>query len=197
MDRLERLGVPAAARPAVAKWLELLAQWNARMDLTAARGADELHDLMLADALFLAAHVPEKARVVDVGAGAGAPGLALALVRPDLAVTLVEPLAKRVSFLRTVIGTLARSDVTLVRGKGESLGGTWDVAISRATLAPATWIPLGLRLAPATWALLAREEPPSVEGARIDADLAYTWPLTGAARRAVRCVRDDRATMPS
>jgi len=189
MERLDRLDVPLPARPAVAKWLELLAQWNARMDLTAARGADDLADLMLADAVFLAKQMPEKARVVDVGSGAGAPGLALALVRPDLAVTLVEPLAKRVSFLRTVIGTLGRTDVALVRGKGETLAGEWDVAISRATLAPAAWLPLGLRLAPTAWALLAREEPPAIEEARLDADHAYTWPLTNAARRAVRYVR--------
>jgi 16S rRNA (guanine527-N7)-methyltransferase len=102
---------------------------------------------------------------------------------------LVEPLAKRVSFLRTVIGTLSRTDVELVRGKGEEQTGSWDVAISRATLAPAAWLPLGLGLAPATWVLLAREEPPSSATARVDADLAYTWPLTGASRRAVRYVR--------
>jgi 16S rRNA (guanine527-N7)-methyltransferase len=88
-----------------------------------------------------------------------------------------------------VIGTLARTDVALVRGKGESVAGEWDVAISRATLAPAAWIPLGLRLAKATWVLLAREEPPAIEGARIDADIAYAWPLTGAGRRAVRYSR--------
>jgi 16S rRNA (guanine527-N7)-methyltransferase len=189
MDRLDRLGVDAAARPGVRGWLELLRSWNARIDLTAARGEDELVDLMLADAMVLAKHVAERARVVDVGAGAGAPGLALALVRPDLAVTLVEPLAKRVSFLRTVLGTVGRADITLVRGKGEDQAGTWDVALSRATLPPGVWLPLGLRLAPTTWVLLAREEPPTIPGARVDSDLSYSWPLTGAQRRAVCYVR--------
>ena len=194
MDRLERVGVGAAARPAVERWLDLLREWNARIDLTAARGPDELADLMLADAVLLANHVPERARVVDVGSGAGAPGLALALLRPDLAMTLVEPLAKRVSFLRTVIGTLGRTDIVLAREKGEAVaagaeGGAFDVAISRATLPPAAWLPLGLRLAPAAWALLAREEAPGVASARIDADLSYSWPLTAASRRAVRYVR--------
>jgi 16S rRNA (guanine527-N7)-methyltransferase len=189
MDRLERLGVGAPAVSAVTRWLELLRAWNARIDLTAARGEDELADLMLADAMVLARHVAGHAQVVDVGTGAGAPGLALALVRPDLAVTLVEPLAKRVSFIRTVLGTLGRTDVTLVRRKGEDLSGTWDVALSRATMPPAVWLPLGLRLAPATWVLLAREAPPRVPGARVDQDLAYSWPLTGASRRAVRYVR--------
>lgn len=191
--RFDALGIPDDGRPAVQTWLDLLREWNARMDLTAARGEDELLDIMLADAALLAKHVPERARVVDVGCGAGAPGLALALVRPDLAVTLVEPLAKRVSFLRTVLGTLGRTDIVLVREKGEATAarsaGAWDVAVSRATLPPVAWIPLGLRLAGTAWALLAREDAPDVEGARREEEIAYVWPLTGAARRAVRYVR--------
>jgi 16S rRNA (guanine527-N7)-methyltransferase len=193
MDRLDRLGVDAAARPAISRWLELLREWNARIDLTAARSDDELHDLMLADAVLLAKHVPDRARVVDVGSGAGAPGLALALLRPDLKMTLVEPLAKRVSFLRTVVGTLGRTDIAIAREKGDATAAraeAFDVAISRATLPPPAWVPLGLRLAPVTWVLLAREEPPTIEGARIEDDIAYAWPLGSAARRAVRYVRE-------
>jgi 16S rRNA (guanine527-N7)-methyltransferase len=188
--RLAEIGVDETARPSIARWLGLLREWNAKIDLTAARGEDELCDLMLADAVTLAKHVPHEARVVDVGSGAGAPGLALALLRPDLAVTLVEPLAKRVAFLRTVIGTLGRTDVVVIKDKGDALvgRGPWDVAISRATLPPPQWIPLGLRLAPACWVLLAKEDPPEIPGARRDADVGYTWPLTGASRRAARYV---------
>jgi 16S rRNA (guanine527-N7)-methyltransferase len=191
--RLDGLSVPEAARPAVQTWLDLLREWNERMDLTAARNDDELFDLMLADALALAPRVAQNARVVDVGCGAGAPGLALALVRPDLVVTLVEPLAKRIAFLRTVVGTLGRTDIVLAKEKGDATAArsadAWDVAVSRATLAPAQWVPLGLRLAPTTWALLAREEAPDVPGARATEDFGYVWPLTQAARRAVRYER--------
>lgn len=191
--RLEALAIPEAARPAVQKWLDLLREWNERMDLTAARNDDELFDLMLADALALAPRLAENARIVDIGCGAGAPGLALALVRPDLVVTLVEPLAKRIAFLRTVLGTLGRTDIVLAKEKGDATAqrsaGAWDVAISRATLAPAQWIPLGLRLAPAAWVLLAREDAPDVPAARRAEDFTYTWPLTQAARRAVRYER--------
>jgi 16S rRNA (guanine527-N7)-methyltransferase len=191
--RLEALAVPEAARPAVQTWLDLLREWNKRMDLTAARSDDELFDLMLADAGALAPRVAQNARVVDVGCGAGAPGLALALVRPDLAVTLVEPLSKRVAFLRTVLGTLGRTDITLVKEKGEATlarsPGAWDVAISRATLAPADWIPLGLGLAPVAWVMLAKDDAPPIEGARIGEDFAYAWPLTSANRRLVRYER--------
>ena len=189
---LQAYALDEAARAPLVRWLDLLAEWNKRIDLTAARTEAELTDLMLADAQTLASHIGPRLRVVDVGTGAGAPGLALALMRPDLQLTLVEPLAKRTSFLRTVVGTLGRSDVTILRERGDAVAArmpnAFDVAISRATLSPAEWIPLALRLAPVAWALVAREEPPAVPGTRIDADLAYAWPATGAPRRAVRYV---------
>lgn len=191
-ERLDAFGVDPARKSDVRRWLDLLGQWNARIDLTAARGPDELHDLMIADAAVLAARIPEGVRVVDVGSGAGAPGLALAILRPDLKVTLVEPLKKRVAFLRTVIGSLDRRDVELVGERVESVvaarGVSWDVAISRATLAPAEWIPVGLSLAPSVWVLLAKDEPPVTAAARAVEEHPYAWPLTKASRRAVRYV---------
>lgn len=189
---LDALGINGPAQAPIVRWLELLGEWNKRIDLTAARTEAELTDLMLADAALLSKHLPEKARVVDIGTGAGAPGLALALMRPDLELTLVEPLAKRASFLRTVVGTVGRADVKILRERGEAVAArmpsAFDVAISRATLPPPSWIPLALRLAPVAWALLARDEPPVIAGTRIDADLSYAWPATGAQRRAVRYV---------
>ena len=182
-------GLDSGARKALATWIELLCSWNARIDLTAARSGGELVDLMLADALALAPRIAKGARLVDVGCGAGAPGLAIALARPDLAVTLCEPLVKRVSFLRTVVGTVGRADLAIERVRGEELRGAWDVAISRATLAPPAWLALGAQLAPATWVLLARDEPPALDGVKVDDDVAYEWPETNAARRAIRYVR--------
>jgi 16S rRNA (guanine527-N7)-methyltransferase len=173
----KELGLSIDGTP-IKKWLDTLVEWNARMDLTAARSSDELLDLMLADAAILAARTPQGASVVDVGTGAGAPGLAMALLRPDLKVTLVEPLVKRVSFLRSI-----GARVKIERTRGEAVKGRFDVAVSRATLAPAQWLELGSKLADRVWVLLAREEPPA--GA-IEEDVSYTWPRTGAQRRAVR-----------
>jgi len=180
-----------AARARLAAWLEKLRQWNARIDLTAARTDDELGDLMLADALVLAPRIAPGARVVDVGTGAGAPGLALALARPDLRVTLVEPLGKRAAFLRTVLGEAGRADVAIERARGDKLAGrrAWDVAVSRATLPPTEWLALGVTLAAPggdVWVLLANDAPPRDAGAALVEEVAYAWPLTGAARRAAR-----------
>jgi 16S rRNA (guanine527-N7)-methyltransferase len=187
------LGTPLGdpTREAVVLWLERLEEWNARIDLTAARSREELVDLMVADALVLAPHIARGARVVDVGTGAGAPGLALAILRDDLRMTLVEPLAKRTSFLRTVLGALGRSDVAVERARGGALTGrrAWDVAVSRATLAPAEWLEMGTGLAAPggdVWVLLAKDAPPAHARAALEEDRRYVWPLTGAERRAVR-----------
>lgn len=178
------------AREAVGGWLERLREWGERIDLTAARSPSELVDLMLADALILARWLPREARVIDVGTGAGGPGLALALLRDDLRMTLVEPNGKRVSFLRTVVGAVDRTGVNIERAHGESLANrrAWDVALSRATFPPAAWLALGLTLVKPggrVVVLLAKEPPPESADAGAEIDESYLWPLTSVERRAV------------
>lgn len=184
----ERSELADGAEHALATWLDRLIEWNQKLDLTAARSIDELLDLMVVDALILSANIERNARVVDVGSGAGAPGLPLALLRPDLSLTLVEPLVKRVSFMRTVIGALGTPNVQIVHGRGESLEETFDVAISRATLAPPDWLTLGASLAPAVWVLLAKEGEPALANASVEKRVDYIWSRTGVSRRAVKYV---------
>jgi len=175
--------------------MDLVRDWNQRVDLTAARDDRELCDLMLADAMFLARYLPRDSSVVDVGAGAGAPGLPLFMLRPDLTVTLVEPLGKRVTLMRSAIGRDApqmppgASLPRVVRARGEKLvhQQSFSVAISRATLPPADWLRLATQLAPEgeAWVLLAQLEAPSLDGWKITRDESYRWPLTDVERRAV------------
>lgn len=78
--------------------------------------------------------VPVGATVVDVGSGAGLPGLAMAIARPDVTVTLLEPLLRRVEWLDEVVADLELQRVEVLRGRAEEVAGTrlWDVATARA-----------------------------------------------------------------
>lgn len=175
-------------RGALVRFLDELATWNAKLDLTAAKSPEEFCDLMLADACALAEALPERATVVDVGTGAGGPAVTLAILRPDLSFTLVEPLAKRTAFLRTALAAVSRSDVVVVRGRGEELTSReskWDVAMSRATLAPPDWLALGTELvrpAGMVAVLLAKEEAPVGERAELAQTMHYTLVSSGASR---------------
>ena len=112
---LAALGGEAQVADQLEPLLDLLVEWNSRIDLTAARSADELVDLVVADAALLARASHRcgrgSASFVDIGAGAGAPGLALALFLPLASFTLVEPRTKRVAFLRTAVGLLGVTNV--------------------------------------------------------------------------------------
>lgn len=209
-DALERLGealgrgADADAWPALAEraasFARLVASWNEKLDLTAARTPDAIAEILFADALVLAR--PELVRpreaLLDVGSGAGGPALALAILREDLRVVLLEPKGKRVAFLRTAVGTLdLAARVKVVEGRIEPrrpvvpAGGPFDVACSRATFDPATWAQTGLALAPSTLVLLAGEDapPPLGAGSREEASAGYELPFHRAPRRIVRLGR--------
>lgn len=91
----------------------------------------------LLNCAVLASVIPPQARVADLGTGAGLPGIVLAMLRPELTVTLVEPLLRRTTFLDEVVTDLGLERCEVVRGRAEELHGKrhFDVVASRA-LAP-------------------------------------------------------------
>lgn len=146
-------GVPCdpAQAEQVDAFMALLLTWNARINLTGAHSRDGVIAEHLPDAFALASRLPAPAAVVDVGSGGGLPALPLAILRPTLSISLVEPIAKKVAFLRTAVRDLGLgTQVTIVLGRGEQLAtaspARFDVAISRATFAPAAWLVLGRHL---------------------------------------------------
>jgi 16S rRNA (guanine527-N7)-methyltransferase len=125
-----------------------LLEWNARINLTGARDLATLREEHLPDAFAMAQVVPAGSAVIDVGSGGGLPAVPFACLRPDCAVTLVEPRAKRTAFLRTVTRELG-TPTTVVEGRLEALDPDQhrhDVASSRATFAPEEWLALAPRL---------------------------------------------------
>jgi 16S rRNA (guanine527-N7)-methyltransferase len=189
------------ARARLLVWLEAAKAWNAKLDLTAARTDAALVEILVLDLLHLAPSIGPGAVILDVGTGAGAPGLGLALLRSDVRVACVEPLAKRVAFLRTVIGAANVEERVVVSGARldpsaaalpadlQRFAPSFDLAVSRATFAPATWADFGLRLAEQAVLMLVDESPPLPPGARTLDDRRYEVPSSGAPRRLLRIAR--------
>jgi 16S rRNA (guanine527-N7)-methyltransferase len=94
--------------------------------------------------------VPQGASVIDVGSGAGLPGLPLGIIRPDVSVTLLEPLARRVDFLQEVIDDLQLNDrVSVIRGRAE------DARHLRATVVTSRAVAALPKLLTWSWPLVA------------------------------------------
>ncbi|WP_284532958.1 16S rRNA (guanine(527)-N(7))-methyltransferase RsmG [Nocardioides sp. T2.26MG-1] len=124
--------------PLAERYAELLATDGVLRGLIGPREAPRLWERHLVNCALLADQVPQAATVADLGSGAGLPGLVLAIARPDLRVTLVEPLLRRTTFLEEVVADLGLgSSVEVVRGRAEALHGArrFAVVTSRA-LAP-------------------------------------------------------------
>jgi 16S rRNA (guanine527-N7)-methyltransferase len=121
--------------PLAERYAELLATEGVLRGLIGPREAPRLWERHLLNCAVLAELVPDSASVADVGSGAGLPGLVLAIARPDLRLTLVEPLLRRTRFLDEVVEELGlQARVEVVRGRAEELGGTrpFDVVTARA-----------------------------------------------------------------
>ncbi|MFI7894201.1 16S rRNA (guanine(527)-N(7))-methyltransferase RsmG [Streptomyces sp. CACIS-1.16CA] len=122
---------PAEARevfgelfPEAVRYAELLADAGVKRGLIGPREVPRLWERHLLNCAVLAEVVPEGVTVCDVGSGAGLPGIPLALVRPDLKITLLEPLLRRTNFLQEVVELLGLDHVTVVRGRAEEVLGT-------------------------------------------------------------------------
>ena len=128
---------PTERLPLVERYAALLATDGVTRGLIGPREVSRLWDRHLINCALVAPLVPQDATVADLGSGAGLPGLVLALVRTDLRVTLIEPMARRVAFLEEVVDALGLDDVEVVRGRAEEWRRPerFDVVTARA-LAP-------------------------------------------------------------
>ncbi|MCZ4094805.1 16S rRNA (guanine(527)-N(7))-methyltransferase RsmG [Streptomyces sp. SID13666] len=117
------------------RYAELLADAGVRRGLIGPREVPRLWERHLLNCAVLSEVIPQDMTVCDVGSGAGLPGIPLALARPDLQITLLEPLLRRTTFLDEVVKLLALSNVTVVRGRAEEMVGKLpavDVVTARA-----------------------------------------------------------------
>ena len=143
LERLNACSIPVSIHEAeqLAVYHSLLLDWNTRMDLTAVTEDSEMLDRHYVDSLMALTQpglLPVSGRVIDVGTGAGFPGMPLAICCPDLRFTLLDSQQKRLNFLSAVIAELGLQNVTLVHARAEDgarnpeLRASFDAAVARA-----------------------------------------------------------------
>lgn len=124
-----------------ALYLELLQHFNGTMNLIGPMSESDVVDQLLIDSLTAAAVAAPEGPIMDVGAGAGLPGIPLACCYPDIPIVLVEPRRKRNTFLKIVTTRLEFDDVDLVHERLENTpGGPFDYVIAKAFQPPLEWL---------------------------------------------------------
>ena len=121
--------LPNEIREQLRTYRDLILHWNTRFNLTAITDAESVDRRLTGDALRLLpaldqalVSAPEPVRVVDLGTGAGLPGLAIKIARPGLPITLIDATRKKVQFVEHVARELGLRDVRVIHGRAEDIG---------------------------------------------------------------------------
>ena len=122
------------------KYMNILIEWNKNINLTAITDPKEVILKHFIDSMYVLKNIEisSNSSVIDIGTGAGFPGIPLKIVRKDLNVTLLDSLNKRIMFLDNVINNLGLKDISTIHGRAEEMGKNkkyremFDYAISRA-----------------------------------------------------------------
>ena len=186
---LTALGLPTEGVPSLLRYGELLVETNKVMNLTAITDPEEIASLHFLDSAALLTLEDFRSKsVVDVGTGAGFPGLPLRILEPTIRLTLLDSLGKRIQFLNRVCQELDLTDVACVHGRAEEFAAehreSFDLAVSRAVAALPVLCELCLPLVRPGGKFLAMK---SVES---DQELASAGHAIATLGGAVAAVRD-------
>ncbi len=121
--------------PLAQRYVESLASDGVVRGLIGPREVPRLWDRHILNSAVVVPRVPLGATVADVGTGAGLPGLVWAIARPDLEITLIEPLLRRTTYLEEISSELGLSNVRVLRGRAEEVHEEFDVVTARAVAA--------------------------------------------------------------
>ena len=121
-----------------AQYFELLRQWNKKLNLTSIDDEDGFRSKHLGDSLQVVPFLNDAKKILDLGSGAGLPGILIKIARPNIEVTLLDATRKKVSFCNEVVRKLSLSGIRAVWGRAEDAAlqqslGKFDLVVSRAT----------------------------------------------------------------
>ena len=140
----------------ISRYVDILATTGVTRGLIGPREVDRLWDRHILNSAAVTSLIPRAVTVVDVGSGAGLPGIPVALLRPDLRVTLLEPLLRRVNFLHEVVDALGLAGrVTVIRSRAEEHQEIYEVVLARAVAPLAKLVPWCAPLRSPTGTILA------------------------------------------
>jgi 16S rRNA (guanine527-N7)-methyltransferase len=128
-------GVFASRLGLATAYADILATDGVVKGLIGPREVPRIWDRHVMNSAVVAPRLPEGATVADIGTGAGLPGIVWAIARPDVHVTLVEPLLRRTRFLEQAVTDLDLDNVTVLRSRAEDVHDTFDVVTARAVAA--------------------------------------------------------------
>lgn len=196
-EGLAELGL-VLADPQISQLLayqDLIAKWNQVYNLTAVRDPQEMLTHHLLDSLAvvrpLRQHLAGRATLLDVGSGAGLPGVVLAIACPDLMVTCVDTVAKKAAFIQQVAVSLGLPHLKGLHARVETLPGPYDVISSRAFSSLPDFVS-GSRqaLAPqGVWMAMKGKHPQEeLSALPADVDVFHVEPLTVPGLSAERCI---------
>ena len=194
------LSLSAEAQEQLLAYMDLIAKWTKVYNLTAVRDAQEMLTHHLLDSLAVIAplrrelaklpnaHAP---RLLDVGSGAGLPGVVIAIVCPEVSVTCVDTVAKKAAFIQQVAATLRLSNLQGLHARVETLTQPYDVVCSRAFASLADFITWSRQaLAPAGVWMAMKGKRPELELADLPlgVDVFHVEPLQVPGLDAERCI---------
>lgn len=120
------------------KYMKLLLKWNEKINLTAITDEDEIILKHFVDSLTVLKYINENDKIIDVGTGAGFPGIPIAIMMPNVKITLLDSLNKRINFLNEVIRKLDLKNIETIHSRSEDCGKDilfrekYDIALARA-----------------------------------------------------------------
>ncbi len=175
------------------RYAKLLEEWNQKFNLTALPAQDFVEKHFYDSLLLVRIHSFSHQRVLDIGSGAGFPGLPLKIIFPDLDVTLVEPTSKRCSFLQEVVYQLELKKVTILNKRAEDLDDkfreSFDVVTARAVAHLPVILELAIPFTKVDGVFIA------LKGAHADTELEASKHAIKVLN--VKLIKNDKAYLPS
>lgn len=149
------------------KYMELLIEWNQKMNLTAITEPKEIIEKHFIDSLTILPYINENSKIIDVGTGAGFPGIPVKIANSSLKITLLDSLNKRITFLEKVISELQLKNIEAIHGRAEEYikekREKYDIAVSRAVAELPTLLEYLLPYVKLGWKCICMKGPKAVE----------------------------------